>query len=74
MDELKKRKISIVLKDPVDGKKNFDFVSESADLADQIALARDKAKTFPLSNIDGIYMSLCEDGKLLNMTNILIEQ
>lgn len=66
------KKIIIVLKESVNGQKQFEFISESTDLSDHIALARDKSKMFSLSNIESIYMTCGQNGKLLNMTEILL--
>lgn len=66
------KKIIIVLKESVNGQKQFEFTSESTDLSDHIALARDKSKMFSLSNIESIYMTCGQNGKLLNMTEILL--
>lgn len=66
------KKIIIVLKESVDGQKQFEFTSESTDLSDHIALVRDKSKMFSLSNIESIYMTCGQNGKRLNMTEILL--
>lgn len=66
------RKIIIVLKDPVKGQKQFEFTSDSTDLSELIALARDKVKTFPLSNIESVYLLFGKNGKRLNMTEMLL--
>lgn len=66
------RKIIIVLKDPVKGQKQFEFTSDSSDLSELIALARDKVKTFSLSNIGSVYLLFGKNGKRLNMTEMLL--
>lgn len=66
------KKIIIVLKEPVNGQKEFEFTSESIDLSDHIALARDKSKMFSLSNIESIHLTWGQNGKLLNMTEMLL--
>lgn len=65
-------KILISLKEPVEGQKQFEFTSECSDLSDQIALARDKAKMFSLSNIDSVHLTFGNNGKLLNMTDVVL--
>ena len=67
------KKIIIVLKEPVNGQKQFEFTSESTDLSDHIALARDKSKMFSLLNIESIHMTCGQNGKLLNMMEILLD-
>lgn len=67
------RKIIIILKEPVKGQKQFEFTSDSTDLSDQIALVRDKVKTFPLSNIERVYLLFGKSGKRLNMTEMFTE-
>lgn len=67
------KKIIIVLKEPVNGQKQFEFTSESTDLSDHIALARDKSKMFSLSNIESIHLTWGQNGKLLNMMEILLD-
>lgn len=66
------KKIIIVLKESVDGQKQFEFTSESTDLSGHIDLARDKSKMFSLSNIKSIYLTWDQNGKLLNMTEMLL--
>lgn len=65
-------KILIALKEPVEGKKQFEFTSEYSDLSDHIALARDKVKMFSISNIDSVHLTFGNNGKLLNMTDVVL--
>lgn len=65
-------KILISLKEPVEGQKQFEFTSESTDLSDHIALARDKSKMFSISNIDSVHLTFGNNGKLLNMTDVVL--
>ena len=58
------KKILITLKEPVE--------SEYSDLSNQIALARDKAKMFSISNIDSVHLTFGNNGKLLNITEMIL--
>lgn len=66
------KKILITLKEPVEGQKQFEFTSEYSDLSNQIALARDKAKMFSISNIDSVHLTFGNNGKFLNITEMIL--
>lgn len=66
-----KKKINIHLKEPINGQRVYEFSSDTQDLSEHIALARDKAKLFSFENIEKVCVPIT-DYKFLDITEVVM--